>query len=463
MLDLWLKIKSKLENSLPRGQFDLWIAPLEFLGIEGEILKLGCKNYFHIQWIKEKLEKNIFQAAQTFVPSLRKICYEDQGNLPTKESQEDEEKHSPLLAGNPRQLSIGDVCNVTVSKFNPRFTFEEFVTGQCNQLAYASSMAIATGKFPNLTTLYIMSDSGLGKSHLSQAIGNYVFKNAPHLKVRYVTAEQFTNEMVLALKNDSMDKFKQNYRSNCDILLLERVEFFGGKDKIQSELIYTFDELMDRGKKIIYTSSKLPKDIPRLSDDLRSRLSSALLTPIDHPDFETRLNILKKKAARERAKIPLKVLEFIAEYVTGDVRKLESSLMGIIAKSNILGVPVTIELAKDVVEALQEKSHLTTISAIQDLVCETFNITKDHLLSTSRKKNIVMARKIALYLAREYTNETLQDIAKSFRRTHSTVIYSLKEIERSLHSGKDPIKKYLDYVLGKLKAQYILPGSRKDS
>ena len=459
-VNIWHNIKAKLEQTLTRGQFDLWIAPLECLGMEDDVLFLGCQNEFHVQWMRERLERKVLNVVQSVLPQVRKIRYQvvSSNNKKSDDFAESEEeaivppKPTPTPPP-PRQLSIGDVYPVRVSPFNPRFTFDDFVTGQCNQLAYASSLAVATGKYYSLQALYIMADSGLGKSHLSQAIGNYIFKTNPQVKVYYTTAEQFANEMISALKQDRMETFKEKYRSNCDILLLERVEFFGGKDKIQSELIYTLDELMDRGKKIICTSSKLPRDIPRLHTELKSRFSGAFVTPIDYPDFETRLNILKKKANKERARIPNKVLEFLAEYIEGDVRRLESSLVGIIAKSNILGVPITMELARDVVATVQGNLPLVNISLIQNLVCETFNIRKEDLLSASRKKEIMMARKVALYLCREYTRETLQSIARAFNRTHSTVLHALKETQKSVNSQNDPLRKYIDYIAGKLKAQ----------
>jgi chromosomal replication initiator protein len=428
--------------------------------MENDVLSLGCQNEFHVQWMRERLERKVLNVVQSVLPQVRKIRYQvvSSNNKKSDDFAESEEEAivSPKPTPTPpppRQLSIGDVYPVRVSPFNPRFTFDDFVTGQCNQLAYASSLAVATGKYYSLQALYIMADSGLGKSHLSQAIGNYIFKTNPQVKVYYTTAEQFANEMISALKQDRMETFKEKYRSNCDILLLERVEFFGGKDKIQSELIYTLDELMDRGKKIICTSSKLPRDIPRLHTELKSRLSGAFIAPIDYPDFETRLNILKKKANKERARIPTKVLEFLAEYIEGDVRRLESSLVGIIAKSNILGVPITMELARDVVATVQGNLPLVNISLIQNLVCETFNIRKEDLLSASRKKEIMMARKVALYLCREYTRETLQSIARAFNRTHSTVLHALKETQKSVNSQNDPLRKYIDYIAGKLKAQ----------
>lgn len=459
----WTEIKSKLEQTLTRGQFDLWIAPLECIGLDGENLLLGCQNDFHLQWVRERLEKKILSVAQSITPQIRKIHYQVIGTPRKTEIHEpaddfsDEKTDGEIIPKSspppPRQLSISDVYPVRVSPFNPRFTFDDFVTGQCNQLAYASSLAVATGKYYNLQALYITADSGLGKSHLSQAVGNHIFKTNPQVRVHYVTAEQFANDMVSALKQDRIEAFKEKYRSNCDILLLERVEFFSGKEKIQSELIYTLDELMDRGKKIICTSSKLPRDIPKLHSELKSRLSGAFLTKIDPPDFETRLNILKKKATKERAKIPLRVLEFLASYIEGDVRRLESSLVGLIAKSNILGVPITLELARDVVAAVQERLPLVNVQIIQDLVCEAFRVTKEDLLSPSRKKEVAMARKVALYLCREYTKETLQSIARAFNRTHSTVLHALKEVQKNVNSQNDPLRKYIDYVAGKLKAQ----------
>jgi chromosomal replication initiator protein len=459
----WTEIKSRLERTLTRGQFDLWIAPLECLGVDGENLLLGCQNDFHVQWVRERLEKKILSVVQVVLPQIRKIHYQVIGTARKADVSEQNDDFSDEITDiepprkssppPPRQLSIGDVYPVRISPFNPRFTFDDFVTGQCNQLAYASSLAVATGKYYNLQALYIMADSGLGKSHLSQAVGNHVFKTNPEVRVHYVTAEQFANDMISALKQDRIEVFKEKYRSNCDILLLERVEFFSGKEKIQSELIYTLDELMDRGKKIICTSSKLPRDIPKLHSELRSRLSGAFLTKIDPPDFETRLNILRKKAARERARIPLRVLEFLASYIEGDVRRLESSLVGLIAKSNILGVPITLELARDVVATVQESLPLVSVPLIQDLVCEVFKVSKEDLLSPSRKKEVATARKVALYLCREFTKETLQSIARAFNRTHSTVLHALKEVQKSVNSQNDPLRKYIDYIAGKLKAQ----------
>lgn len=458
--DGWLIAKKKLEISVPRGQYDLWIAPLEFLGIAENCVRLGCRNHFHIQWLKERLHRKILEALKSVFSEVQDVRYEIASGEGEKEEEIPEESPSAPRSNREsagRQLSINDVLELQPSPFNPRFTFDHFVVGACNQLAYASSMAVATGQSFHVPSLYLISDSGLGKSHLSHAVGNYVLKKNPRLKVRYVTAEQFTNEMIAALKNDRMEVFKKKYRASCDILLLERVEFLSGKEKIQSELLYTIDELLDRGKKIICTGSKLPREIPKLHEDLKSRLSGVLVAPIEPPDFDTRLRILQKKASQEGAKIPPKVLEFLAGHIEGDVRKLESCLIGLIAKSNILGIPADIGLAREVVAMIYEGLPKVDIALIQQLVCETFDITPQDLTSPSRKKQVVMARKIAFYLCREYTRESLQTIGSAFNRNHSTVVYAINDVKKKLSTGKSPLTKYIDLISRKLKTRCVFP------
>lgn len=452
----WQIVREKLGQILTRGQFDLWIAPLEFLGIKGDTLHLGCRNAFHVQWLKERLERKILDTVQSIFLDVRRLHY-DVIEETYDNSQDPELSSSKEKGFTEKQLSFHDILDFRPSPFNPRFTFEHFVVGTCNQMAYASSMAVATGQSFHVPSLYILSGSGLGKSHLSHAVGNYITKKNPRMKVCYVTAEQFTNEMIVALKNDRMELFKKKYRSACDILLLERVEFLSGKEKIQSELIYTIDELLDGGKKIVCTGSKLPRDIPKLHEELKSRLAGVLVVPIDPPDFETRLKILQNKALQEGINIPTKVLEFMAGYIEGDVRKLESCLIGLIAKSNILGFPIDVSLARDVITTVYERLPKVDISLIQQIVCETFNIKPQDLVSPSRKKDIALARKIAFYLCREYTGESLQTIGSAFNRNHSTVVYAVKDVKKKLSTGRSPLQKYVDLVARNLKTFCALP------
>ncbi len=462
----WEELKKRLEGVLTRGQFDLWIEPLHFLGIKGNSLSLGCRNNFHVQWMRERLESKIIDTVKSVFPEVKHVSYEvipeDLSQTDLENDSPDEEEtlafHSPIPERKPvtpkyKQIGFQDILQLAPSPFNPRFTFDHFVVGNCNHLAYASSMAIATGQSFNVSSVYLLADSGLGKSHLSHAVGNYVIRKNPRLKVRYVTAEQFANEMIAALKKDRMDLFKKKYRNACDILLIERVEFLSGKEKIQSELIYTIDELLDRGKKIVCTGTKLPKDIPGLHEELRSRLSGVLLAPIEQPDFETRLKILQKKALLEGVKIPQKVLEYMAGSIEGDVRKLESCLIGLIAKSNIMKISIDMALARDVIATVYERLPRVDISIIQELVCDTFKISRDDLISPSRKKEVALARKIAFYLCREYTKETYQSIGRAFNRNHSTVIYAVKTVKQALDTGKGSLQKHVEYLSRKLKVK----------
>jgi len=269
-----------------------------------------------------------------------------------------------------------------------------------------------------------------------------------------VTAEQFTNEMIRSLKNGSIESFKTKFRNECDVLLLEKVEFLSGKERVQNELVYTLDELMDRGKRILYTGNTFPKDIPKLTIELQSRLSGILVAPIGPPDFSTRMEIIRKKAFGENVNLPPEVIHFLAERITGDIRQLESCLVGIIAKSNILGVSVTLNMAQELTETMLDRLPKLTIDHIQQIVCSSFSITVEDLKSSKRRKELALARKIAMYLCRRYTSESLESIGNSFRRTHSSVLYAINDLAKGL--DKDvKIRRQVEHISRRLDASCL--------
>ncbi|MGA2026004.1 MAG: DnaA/Hda family protein, partial [Syntrophobacteraceae bacterium] len=329
----WQEIKRKLQACMSRGQYDLWVASIEFMGLENETVELGCKNRFHIEWIREKLDNKLLRAVQEFYPLVRRLEYQILNMGPDPD---EVEGYAPQAEA-PRQIVMSDLIKCSGPVFNPRFTFDQFVVGSSNQLAFATAMGMAHGQQLYNNSAYILSETGLGKSHLTHAVGSHIRRKAPEVRVHYVTAEQFANEMIYSLKNGEIENFKTKFRTGCDVLLFEKVEFLSGKEKVQNELVYTLDELMDRGKKILYTGNTFPKDIPKLTNELQSRLSGILVAPIGPPDFRTRMEIIRKKASRENVNLPAEVIHYMAERVTGDVRRLESCLIGIIAKSNIQG------------------------------------------------------------------------------------------------------------------------------
>jgi chromosomal replication initiator protein len=443
----WQQVKRKLQKSLSKGQYDLWVSTLEFLGCEDGRLILGCQNRFHIEWLREKLEMKLLAMTLQHFPGVRKLEYRMAANRPAEEPE--------VEAARPHQITFSDLIKRVGPAFNPRFTFDHFVVGSCNQFAYAAAMAMANSQQLYNQSVYLLSDTGLGKSHLTHAVGNYLYNRKPDVRVQYVTTEQFANEMIFSLKNGNMEAFKNKFRTGCDILLLEKIEFLSGKEKIQKELVYTLDELMDRGKKILCTGNAYPKDIPKLNSELQSRLGGVLFAPIEKPDFKTRIEIIKRKTYLENIRVPMEVVEFLADRITGDVRQLESCLVGLMAKSNILRTPITLDLAREVSQTMLDHLPKINIDHIQKIVCTTFKVSLEDLRSTSRRKEIALARKIGMYLAREYTTESLQSIGKSFKRSHSSVLYAVNGIHKEMEEANGRLKREVEYISRRLETSCL--------
>ena len=330
-------------------------------------------------------------------------------------------------------------------RFNRRFTFDRFVVGAANQYAYSASKALAHGRELNTDSLYLLADSGLGKSHLSQAIGHHVLASNARSNVFYLTAEDFTNEMIYSLKNKCIEDFKNKYRRRCDVLVLEEVHFLSGKEKVQAELSYTLDCLVEGGKKIVFTSARRPKDIPRLARTFASRLANSLISTIEPPDYATRLQIIEKKAEEHKLTAPKNVLELIADRLKKDVRQMESCLCSLSAKSRLLNRPIDVELAEESLADLVERRAGVDIEEIIGLICRHYQVTLDDLRSRSRKRNLVLPRNMGMYLSRTMTDLSLQAIGKHFGRNHSTVLYSINDIENRCR--RDPkLKGQLEFL-----------------
>ena len=291
----------------------------------------------------------------------------------------------------------------------------------------------------------------MGKSHLSQAIGNYILSEHPSERVYYMTAEDFSNEMIHAFRHNSINKFKGKYRNQCDVLLLEDVHYLNGKERTQIELALTLDTLFESDKKIIFSSCCLPAEIPKLNDKLRSRLSYSLISTIEPPDFRTRVRILQKKAKHNGHKLPEDVINYLAGELTEDVRQLESGLIGVTAKSSLLGSPIDLTLAESVVKNIVRHRKNITIDAIKKLVCKYYSISIIDIVSSSRKQSIVRPRQIAIYLSRRYTDSPLQTIGRNFNRYHATALHSIGVVERGLKEN-GPMQKQVEFFCGRLES-----------
>jgi chromosomal replication initiator protein len=446
----WQRIREQMQAGMPKGQYDLWVATLDFLGIEGQNLVLGCRNQLHIEWLREKLGMRLVEAARSHFPQVRRVDYRVQPE------DDPEPKEEPALVTDLyRQVSFKDLSLKPAPNLNRRFTFDQFVVGGCNQFAHAASLSMATGQQLYHPWVYLFAETGLGKSHLSHAVGNHVYSQRPDVRVQYVTTEQFANEMIFSLKKDCIEAFKQKYRNSCDLLILERMEFLSGKEKIQSELVCTMDELMDRGKKILCTGNAYPKDIPRLSRELRSRLGGVLVAPIERPDFQTRVEIVKRKTRQENVRMPMEVMEYLADRITRDVRQLESCIVGVIAKSNILGVDVTVNLAEEVTKTMLDQLPKLTLEHIQQVVCANFQVSLEDLKSPSRRKELANARKVGMYLCRSYTSQSLATIGKAFCRTHSSVLHAINRLGKEMEAKNNKLRRQVEHISRRLETSCL--------
>ena len=331
------------------------------------------------------------------------------------------------------------------------FIFDYFVVGDNNDFAYSASLLLASQKDTHHKSLFLLSKAGMGKSHLSQAIGHHILSEYPNARVYYSTAEDFSNEMVQAFRHAAIDRFKGKYRNNCDVLLMEDVHFLSGKKRTQIELVSILDALHRDGKRIIFSSCYLPADIPKLHDALRSRLSNGLISNIDPPNFRTRVRILQKKAMINGYKIPSTVLQYLAGELTEDVRQLESGLNGVAIKSSLLGEPMDQSLAESVVKCIVQQRKNITIAVIKKLVCKHYNVSIADIVSRSRKQSLVRSRQMAIFLSRRYTDLSLQAISKSFNRNHATALHSINSIETGL-KGSSTIQTQVEFLCQKLES-----------
>lgn len=353
----------------------------------------------------------------------------------------------------PQQMPLP---NIPVQPYAGRllrkdYTFDQFVVGKNNDFAYSAALSLAVRKNVQQQSLFLLSKSGLGKSHLSQAIGHQILSETPSQHVYYMTAEDFTSEMVASFKSNTVNQFKEKYHKMCDVLLLDDIHYLSGKDRTQIELTYTLDSLFNDNKKIIFSSCYAPSQIPKLNENLRSRLNCGLISNIDPPDYQTRLKILKTYAKGNGWRIPTDVVEFLASELSQDVRQLKSGLAGVATKASLLGCALDVELAASVIQNMVQKSKEITINLIKKMVCNYYRVTPKELVSRSRKQSIVRPRQVGMYLARRYTDQPLQAIGKSFNRYHATALHAIGAVEKGIRQG-NTIQQHVQYFCKKIEA-----------
>lgn len=441
MEHIWQKVKAALNGLIPPHAYRMWIDPMKLGDADPNVLQLNCPNLFfrrrvmdHFgEILNDELEKLTGNSVQ-----LKLVVVNGNGGKSD-------------LPSPPEQMPLPNI------EHQPHFgrllrqdyTFDQFVVGRNNEFAYSAALSLAMRKSTQRHSLFLLSKTGMGKSHLSQAIGHQILAESNAERVYYMTAEDFTNEMVSSFKNNSVSKFKAKYNNGCDVLLLEDVHYLSGKERTQIELAHTLDSLYNENKKIIFSSCCSPSDIPKLNENLRSRLTSGLISNIEPPDYRMRTKILKKYARDNQWDVPAEVLAYLATELNQDVRQLKSGLVGVSAKASLLGCPIDLDLAGEVVKNMVRQSQSITINSIKGLVCKYYNISQKDLVSRSRKQAHVRPRQVAIYLSRRYTDQPLQVIGKSFNRYHATALHAIGAVEKGIRQG-GVIQRHVEYFCKRL-------------
>ena len=441
---LWEQTKDRLKNMLPESTYALWIEPLSCIRADDQVVELVGPDQFFCSWVKDKYSIPIQESLSKFSSGNQEVRFTVGGEIQFRA----EEK--------PEQLALPDMPSgrARIPMLHPRYTFEEFMVGESNVLAHSACRALADGDTSFGRCIYIKAGTGLGKSHLTQAVAHHVIDHAPSTRICCLTAKQFTAEIVRSIKSNTMDNFKTKYHNHCDMLLVEDVHILTGKPKTQEELAAAVDALLDAGKTMIFTGKMMPRKIPDIDMGIRSRISSGLITTINAPDVRTRSLIIKRKAENSSLPLSKELMLYMAENLKGDIRQVESAIAGLNAKSRLLKMVPDLSMIKEVIADIIGRRRLLTLEIIRDFVADQFKVSVSDLQSKSRKKTVSFPRQVSMYLARKYTKEGLDNIGRAFNRDHSTVVHSVRKITEQM-ARNSSIRSQVEFLNSKLKKQYM--------
>jgi chromosomal replication initiator protein len=430
LADTWERITDQLRRRLPDDTYDIWLAPLRPVAQVGSMLTLEAPPEVR-GWVRER-----------FVPLLRGVAQEVLGSGADVEIvPRDSNAAGSHPPGDDAVTPAELVCAPGHRELNPKFTFEQFVIGDANRLAHAAALAVAELPGQAYNPLFIYGPPGVGKTHLLHSIGNYVRAYGGGLTVRYATAEHFTNDFVASLHSGRVDAFKGRYRRN-DVLLIDDVQFLQAKAKTEEEFFHTFNALQEIGSQLVLTCDRLPRDMNALEKRLRERFEAGLLADIQPPDLATRLAVLRKRAQHDGIDLADdRALEAIARRIQSNIRALEGALIRIVAFASLTDRPLCAELAETVLDGLYPPpsgARRVSIADIQEVVCAEFALAREDLLSPSRAARVAWPRQLAMYLAREHTDETLPAIGAQFGgRHHATVLHAVRCTVERMSSDPD--------------------------
>ncbi len=483
MNDVWNRSLSIIKKEVNEQTFNAWFAPLKPLSLDSDKFTLGGPNKFFLDWVRSKHVPLIKQAVTEITGQDLFIDFEivkvektePAKKVPSSSSTDRIAAGGPMVKQTPEQKtqqkkednkssgwlqSVFGSSNKAASYeeivrkvgLNPNYTFDNFVVGSSNRFAQAAALAVCDRLAKVYNPFFIYGAVGLGKTHLMQAIGHAVLKKNPRLSVSYLSSEEFTNQLITAIRKKTTSSFRNKYR-NVDILLIDDIQFIAGKESTQEEFFHTFNSLHDAHKQIVICSDRSPKEIQDLEERLVSRFEWGLKADIQLPDFETRKAIIEKKSENEEVSVPPEVLTFLAENIKTNIREMEGALIRVVAYSKLTGEKMSLRLAKKVLHGMiSEEEKNITIHLIQRVVSEYFGIAEEGMKSRKRTRSISYPRQIAMLLSRELTDYSFPDIGGFFGgRDHTTVLHACDKISKE-REEKESTKKTLEKLVQLIKA-----------
>lgn len=438
---LWLDILASLEQRIKPHNFNMWLRPIKCKSIYDCNITLSAPNRYIKEWFEDNYLPTVLLELQNKTQKNYKVIFEFE-----------ETEEIPVQYFDAVTSSNENLEKKTNHEFNTRYDFDSFVVGPSNQLAHAASRAVAELPALKYNPLFIYGGVGLGKTHLICAIGNEILRRQPNSKVIFLCAEHFMNEYIHHLRSNRMDLFRKKYREQCDVLLMDDIQFIAGKVSTQDEFFHTFNSLYDMQRQIVVTSDKYPHEIPELEERLRTRFQWGLIADIQRPELETRVAILTKKAELENIKLTDEVAFYLANNIKSNVRELEGSLIRLAAIASLKSSEINIDLAQNTLKDLISNTSCgLTIDSIQKEVCSYFNIKLTDLKGNKRHRAISRPRQIAMYLSRKLTNSSFPEIGQRFGgKDHSTVISACRKIEDLLEKDLS-VKTATDGITRQLK------------
>jgi chromosomal replication initiator protein len=444
--ELWQSVLSQIQLNISPANFATWFANTKISTIEDSDVTVSVPNSFSKEWLEQKYHKDIIKILKSLDENIREIKYVvNPINIKLSSADKKSAKREDMI----EQQGFSELEVSKDTNLNPKYTFDNFIIGPFNEIAYAAAMAVVEEPGKNYNPLFIYGDVGLGKTHLIQAVGNKIKENDPNKKVKYVAAEKLISIIVNAIRTQSIEDLKRNLRE-LDVIIIDDIQFLAGKDKTQEEFFHTFNSLYQKNKQIILSSDRHPNNIPAITERLKSRFNGGMIADINIPDYETRLAILKQKTEEKNVNIPEDILEYMANNIQKNIRELESAVnrMAIYRKTN---KTIELEDAKRLLKnIIVSPSKITNYKKIVETITDFYDIPSGNMFFISRKKEFARPRQISMYLLKKELKMSYSEIGRKFGgKDHTTVIHACQLIEKE-HEENDKVRQEIELILQRI-------------